>query len=87
MSRPALLMVALFSFMAHWEEFLSPLIYLNTQEKFPVSLGIANFIGVQQADFALTMAGAVLALAPPVVLFVVAQRWFIQGIVISGLKG
>lgn len=87
MSKPALLTVVIFSFLAHWEDFLRPLIYLNSQELYPVSLGIANFIGTQQSELWLTMAAATLALLPPIALFVVAQKWFIQGIVVSGVKG
>lgn len=87
MSKPAILMVVIFSFLAHWEDFLRPLIYLNSQELFPISLGIANFMGTQQSELWLTMAAATLALLPPILVFVVAQKWFIQGIVVSGVKG
>lgn len=87
LSKPAILMVVIFSFLSHWEDFLRPLIYLNTQELFPISLGIANFLGAQQAELWLTMAAATLALLPPIMVFIVAQKWFIQGIVVTGVKG
>jgi ABC-type glycerol-3-phosphate transport system permease component len=87
LAKPALIMVGLFSFLTHWNDFFGPLIYLTSQEKFPLSLGIMNFAGEHQANYALMMAGACVAMLPCVILFFAAQRWFIQGIVVSGVKG
>jgi len=86
-ARPALIIVALFSFLTYWNEFLTPLIYLQSDELYPLSLGVANFIGLQNQDFALAMTGAAIAIAPCLILFFIAQRWFIQGVVITGVKG
>jgi ABC-type glycerol-3-phosphate transport system permease component len=71
----------------YWNEFLGPLIYLSSQEKFPISLGIMNFAGERTEDFALMMAAATVAMAPCIVLFFIAQRWFVRGVVITGVKG
>jgi len=87
LAKPALIIVAIFSFLAHWNEFLGPLVYLQSQDKFPLSLGIMNFVGEQSQDFALMMTGATIAMLPCIILFFIAQRWFIQGIVITGVKG
>jgi ABC-type glycerol-3-phosphate transport system permease component len=87
MARSALLIVGLFAFLYYWNDFLGPLIYLSSDSKFPISLGIMNFAGQQVQDFALMMAAATVAIAPCVILFFIAQRWFIQGIVITGVKG
>lgn len=87
LARPALIIVALFAFLAYWNEFLGPLIYLTSQEKYPISLGIMNFAGEKSQDFASMMAAATVAMAPCVVLFFIAQRWFVQGVVITGVKG
>jgi len=87
LSKPALMIVALFGFLFYWNEFLGPLIYLSTQDLFPVSLGIMNYVGEHSQDFALMMAAATVAMAPCVILFFVAQRWFMQGVVITGVKG
>lgn len=87
LSKPALIMVGLFAFLYYWNEFLGPLIYLQTQDKFPLSLGIVNFVGEQSANYALMMAAATVAMAPCIFVFFLAQRWFIQGIVITGVKG
>lgn len=87
LSKPALVMVGLFAFLYYWNEFLGPLIYLQSQDKFPLSLGIVNFVGEQSGNYALMMAAATVAMAPCVLLFFLAQRWFIQGVVITGVKG
>jgi len=87
LARPALAIVAIFAFFYYWNDFLGPLIYLQSQYKFPLSLGVASFVSEQQHNYALMMAASTMALLPPVALFFVAQRWFVQGIVITGVKG
>jgi multiple sugar transport system permease protein len=91
LSRPALTTVVVISFISHWDEFFLPLVYLNTPTLFPLSVGLRYFqsalLGEGQPMFHLLMAGATLALIPPVALFVVAQRYFVEGIVMSGIKG
>jgi ABC-type glycerol-3-phosphate transport system permease component len=87
LARPALIIVGIFSFLTYWNEFLTPLIYLQSDDNYPLSVGIANFIGLQNQDFALAMTGAAIAIAPCLILFFIAQRWFIQGVVITGVKG
>ena len=87
LSQPALITVAIFSFFYHWNELLMPLIYLQSQEKFPVALGIASFSSDQYQDFALMMAAALIAMAPLLFIFFIAQRLFIQGVVMTGVKG
>ena len=90
LSRAALTTVVVISFISHWDEFFLPLIYLNTPTLFPLSLGLRYFqntlLGEGLPMFHLLMAGATIALIPPVVLFIVAQRYFVQGIVMSGIK-
>lgn len=87
LSKSALLVIAIFSFVFYWNDFMGPLIYLTSQDNFPIQLGILNFVGENSQDYALMMAGATVAILPCVVLFFIAQRWFIQGIVITGVKG
>jgi multiple sugar transport system permease protein len=84
---PALATVAIFSFFYYWNDLLYPLIYLQSQDKFPVAMGIATFRGEQYANFALMMAAATMALLPMLIVFFFAQRLFIQGVVITGVKG
>ena len=87
LSMPALATVAIFSFFFYWNDLLGPLIYLRTQLKFPVAMGISSFQSEQYANFALMMAAATMALLPMLIVFFFAQRLFIQGVVITGVKG
>ena len=80
--------VAIFSFVYHWNDFFHPLIYLNDTRSYTVALGIQLFReGVYTIQWHLTMAAAVVAVIPIVLVFFFAQRYFIQGIVFSGIKG
>ena len=89
LSRPALATVAIFTFFGTWNDFMGPLIYLNDLPKFTVSLGLAFFQGSGMGSGRLDwmMAASVTALMPCLILFFLAQRMFIQGIVITGVKG
>jgi multiple sugar transport system permease protein len=91
LARPALATVAIFSFLGHWNDFFRPLIYLNSNNKFPLSLGLRYFLNVpseatQPRDH-LLMAASLLMVVPMIVLFFAAQRYFVRGIVMSGIKG
>ncbi|RLT51413.1 MAG: carbohydrate ABC transporter permease [Chloroflexi bacterium] len=91
LSRPALATVAVFSFLGQWNDFIHPLIYLNTSDKFPLSLGLRYF--QQQPTDAmeprehLLMAASLLMVAPAITVYLFAQRYFVRGIVMSGIKG
>ena len=88
LSLPALGAVAILSFMFHYRDFGGPLIYLNTQAKYPISLGLQQFTApFGGTPFHLLMAASVVTIIPPIIVFFVAQRYFIQGIVVSGVKG
>ncbi len=88
LSKPALTTVAIFSFTANWNDFLGPLIYLSSAKKFTLALGI-NYLRSFRGggDLAPQMAAAVMFSAPCIILFFLAQRYFVQGIVTTGLKG
>jgi ABC-type glycerol-3-phosphate transport system permease component len=83
---PALLTVTLFSIQSHWNEFLGPLIYLNTTNKFTMSLGLSMFSGQYGTEWGLLMAASLMAMLPILILFAVAQKYFIQGVVVTGVK-
>jgi ABC-type glycerol-3-phosphate transport system permease component len=87
LSRPALAVVAIFTFLGEYENFFGPLIYLNSTDKFTLALGLNLFKGMFTVDFGPLMAVSFLMMVPPIALFAVAQRYFIQGIVITGVKG
>ncbi|HTO93192.1 MAG TPA: carbohydrate ABC transporter permease [Bacteroidota bacterium] len=87
LSRPALVTLALFTFMAYWNDLLGPVIYLSSVEKATLTIGLANLqSGVLTTRYDLLMAGSVLSVLPILVLFAVGQKWFVRGIAMTGLK-
>ncbi len=89
MSRPVLTAVAILSFQYHWaQDYMTPLIYLSSTDKLPLTVGLANF---QEAyggtPWHLMMAGSIIAVLPLVLIFFMLNRYFIQGVVVSGVKG
>ena len=88
LSRPVLATLAVFAFLFTWNDLLGPIIYLTTQEKMTLTVGIATFKGFQYNRFDLFMAGALISVVPILIIFVIAQKYFVRGITISGgLKG
>ncbi|HEX9006210.1 MAG TPA: carbohydrate ABC transporter permease [Bacteroidota bacterium] len=88
LSKPALATLGLFTFMAYWGDLLSPVIYLSSPEKMTLTVGLASLqSGAMEARYDLIMAGALVSIVPMLVLFVVAQKWFVRGITMTGLKG
>ena len=91
MIKPALGAVAIFSFMASWNDFMGPLIYISSMGKYPVAIALHFFRNNSSASarplWNLMMAASVVAMVPPLLLFFFAQRYYIQGIVVSGIKG
>lgn len=88
LSAPALGVVAIFQFTYDWNDFFNPLIYLNSPKKFPVALGLRMLQGTLiQVPPQQVMAMTLVSILPVLAVFVVAQRQFIQGIVVSGVKG
>lgn len=88
MSRPVLTAVAILSFMYHWNDYMGPLIYLSSTEKLPLSVGLANFSEAYGGTpYHLMMAASLIAVAPLVIIFFALNRYFVQGVVVSGVKG
>lgn len=90
MSRPVLITAAIFSFLAHWNDFMGPLIYLNSTRNYTLSLGlriIQGYGGYGVQRWHLLMAASLMVMLPVLFLFFTAQRYFIQGVVVSGVKG
>lgn len=87
LTRPALVLVTVFTFIDVWNDFLQPLIYLNDPDMFTISLGLSFFQGARETNWNLLMAASMLAMLPPLILFFFAQRKLIGGISIEGLKG
>jgi multiple sugar transport system permease protein len=88
LSKPALTTVAIFSFTGNWNDFLGPLIYLSDARKFTLALGI-NYLRSFRGggDLAPQMAASLMFSLPCIVLFFLAQKYFVQGIVTTGIKG
>jgi multiple sugar transport system permease protein len=87
LTRPALIVVGIFAFMGSWNDFLGPLIYLSSSSKYTVSLGLRMFQGMYNAEWHLMMAASAAALLPVIVVFFIGQRYFIEGITLTGIKG
>lgn len=88
LSKPALAVVALFQFIGSWNDYFGPLIYINDKALFTISLGIANMrASYGFSNFAWIMAATCMSVLPIIVLFFFAQRTFIEGIALTGLKG
>lgn len=86
-AKPVLATVAVMSFIAHWKEFMGPLIYLSDFEKYPISLGLHMYNSLEGAWVNLLMAASIVALGPLVVIFFFAQRYFVRGMLLTGTKG
>ena len=87
LSKPALATLTIFTSVAVWNDFMGPLIYLNSQSLKTIQLGLRMFIQQYGADYALIMAAALVSLIPVVILFVFLQRFFVEGIAATGVKG
>lgn len=89
-AKPMAFLVIIFTFMGCWQDFMGPLIYLNSMEKYTLALGLQAFqadILLRTQQWELLMAVSLITLIPPLLLFFFAQKFFIQGIVITGVKG
>ncbi len=84
--KPTLAGIAIMTFMGAWNEFMGPLIFLRDQARFPLSLGLYG-MSLEGADWPMMMAGNLLMTAPVILIFFVCQRWFIQGVTMTGVKG
>jgi multiple sugar transport system permease protein len=84
---PALTTVAIFTVLNTWNDFLGPLVYISSQDKFTLALGLAQFRGLYATQWQYLMAASTVVVVPTLVLFFLAQRYFIQGVVLTGLKG
>jgi multiple sugar transport system permease protein len=85
--RPALMVVAVFSLLYTWHDFFGPLIYLQDQSQFPLSLGLYAFKSQRTAEWARIMMGSFLTTLPLIIVFLFTQRYFLRGIATTGLKG
>lgn len=87
LSKPALSTLTIFTFVNTWNDFLGPLIYLTSTEKKTLQIGLRMFISQYSTEYGLIMAASVIALIPVLIVFLSLQKYFVQGIATSGLKG
>ena len=87
LTKPAMVVVMLFAFMASWNDFLTPMIYLNTQSKYTISIGLQLFMTAYQTSWNQLMAAATVSVLPCVILFLLGQRYIVEGITVTGSKG
>ena len=87
LSRPALMVVALFTFMWNWNDFLGPLIYLSEQKQQTLAIGLYGFVSRAGTQWGPLMAAATIMITPIIILFFFTQKTFIQGITLTGIKG
>lgn len=87
LSKPALSTLTIFTFVSTWNDFLGPLIYLTKTELKTVQIGIRMFITQYSTEYGLIMAASIVSLVPVLIVFLALQRFFVEGIASSGLKG
>ncbi len=87
LSKPALSTLVIFTFVNTWNDYLGPLIYLKTETKKTIQLGLKMFIGQYSAEYGLIMAGSVVSLIPVIIVFLCLQKFFVEGIASTGIKG
>ena len=85
-ARPALLALGILSFKDHWNSYFDWLVYMQTPDMYNIQLGLAAFRGVYQNQWDLIMAGSVIAILPILIVYILGQRYFVQGVATTGLK-
>lgn len=87
LSSAALATVVAFYFMWNWNDFLWPLVVISDSDKYLIAVGLATFVSEYASQYGIIMAGACLAIVPILVIFIAVQRFIVEGIVLTGLKG
>ncbi len=87
LAKPVLATVTIFAFMGSWNEYMGPLIYLSNKDQYVLSLGLQVFTQVNRQEWGLLMAASTMMVAPVILIFFLAQKHFVQGITMSGIKG
>lgn len=87
LSKPAISTLTIFTFVNTWNDYLGPLLYLKTREKKTIQLGLRMFIGQYSSEYGLIMAGSVITLIPVIIVFLCLQKYFVEGVASTGIKG
>lgn len=86
-SKASLIAAAIYAMQDQWNSYLEPMVFINSLEKLPVSVGLSYFSSMYSTQWQLVSAAAIIVALPLLVLFVFCQKYFIQGVVVSGVKG
>ena len=87
LAKPALSTLTIFTFVNTWNDFLGPYIYLTRDQLKTIQLGLRSFIGQYSSEYGLIMAGSVVTMIPVIAVFLALQKYFVEGVASSGLKG
>jgi multiple sugar transport system permease protein len=88
LAAPGLAILAILTFNGKWNDYFTPLIFLNTKERFPITLGIVDLQGyMATGSISVVLAGIVLATLPVIVIYILGQRYLVEGLMMGGLKG
>jgi ABC-type glycerol-3-phosphate transport system permease component len=87
LSMPAMAVLAIFTFLGRWNDYLLPLLVLNRRQMYTLQIGIVSFMGEYRAEWNLLMAVSLLSILPTVAIFLFFQRYFVRGIAMTGMKG
>jgi multiple sugar transport system permease protein len=87
LSKPALASLGLLTFVTTWNDYMGPFIYLQSSELWTIQLGLKSFVGQYDAEYAMIMTGSVISVIPILAVFIFGQRFFIQGVASTGVKG
>lgn len=86
LSKPALASLALLTFVNTWNDYMGPFIYLTSNELWTVQIGLRSFVGVYDSEYAMIMTGSVISVLPILAVFLLGQRYFVQGVASTGMK-
>lgn len=87
LSTSALVVVGMFSFLFYWNDFFAPLIYLENYKNYTIALGLQSFVSQYSSQWQLLMAAAAIGVMPAIIVFLIGQKYLLEGIALTGLKG
>lgn len=87
LSTSALVVVGMFSFLFYWNDFFAPLIYLENYKNYTIALGLQSFVSQYSSQWQLLMAAATIGIMPAIIVFLIGQKYLLEGIALTGLKG
>ena len=87
LSMPAMTTLFLIAFINNWNELLRPVLYISNRDLRTVTMGLTTFQGAYEAQWGLLLAGSVVSIVPLILIYIFAQRWVVEGIATTGLKG